>query len=85
MRKITIYTTPWCGFCHRAKGLLKAEGLPFEEIDTTGDPERRAWLREVTGQSTVPQIFFGDESIGGSDELAALHRSGKLHEKLNDA
>lgn len=82
MRKVTIYTTPYCGFCHRAKMILKQRGVPFDEIDVDGDRDKRAWLREVTGQRTVPQIFFDDEPMGGCTDLEALIRAGKLDEKL---
>jgi glutaredoxin 3 len=82
MKSVRIYTTPWCGFCHRAKHLLQREGVEFEEIDVDGDRDKRAWLREVSGQRTVPQIFFDDDSIGGCDELTALIYSGKLDERL---
>lgn len=82
MKSVRIYTTPWCGYCHRAKSLLEREGVPFEEIDVQSDRDKRAWLREVSGQRTVPQIFFGDDSIGGCDELTALIYSGKLDERL---
>lgn len=85
MRKVTIYTTPWCGFCHRAKSLLRQHGVEFEDVDVDGDVERRAWLRQVTGQRTVPQIFFDDEPIGGCTDLEALIRAGRLDEKLGRA
>jgi glutaredoxin 3 len=48
----------------------------------TGDDEKRAWLVRETGRRTVPQIFIKGESIGGSDELHALDRSGELAKKL---
>jgi glutaredoxin 3 len=80
--EIKVYTTPYCGFCRMALRLLDAKGVAYEQIDVTGDHEARAWLREATGQRTVPQIFIGGESIGGYMELAALDRSGELDRKL---
>jgi len=81
-RKVRIYTTRWCGFCHRAKQILSQEKVDFEEIAVDGDHETRAWLREASGQRTVPQIFFDDESIGGCQELETLWARKKLHAKL---
>ena len=78
MADVTIYTTPYCGFCYRAKHLLGKRGIAFEEIDVTGDAEARAMLAQKTGQRTVPQIFIKGESIGGCDELQQLDRSGAL-------
>ena len=79
MPKITIYTTPYCPYCHRAKRLLAQKGAQFEEIDVSGDWEAREALAEKAGGlSTVPQIWIGDFHVGGSDELHALDRVGKL-------
>jgi glutaredoxin 3 len=80
--EVTVYTTRICGYCVAAKRLLKAKNVPFKEVDVTGDPEKRAWLRQMTGRRTVPQIFIADESIGGYQELAALDRAGELATKL---
>jgi glutaredoxin 3 len=82
---VRIYTTDYCGFCRRAKELLTRKQIPFEEIDVTGDDSQREWLVEATGRRTVPQIFIGDEPIGGYTDLAALDRSGELPRKLNGA
>ena len=58
------------------------EASPTQEIDVSSDDAKRAWLVEATGRRTVPQIFIGDEPIGGYDELAALDKSGALAAKL---
>ncbi len=79
---ITIYTTRVCPYCVAAKRLLKERGATYREVDVTGDDAKRAWLVEVTGRRTVPQIFFGDEAIGGYDDLAALDKAGLLRQKL---
>ena len=65
-----------------AKMLLKDRGIPYEEIDVTGDHAKRDWLVQATGRRTVPQIFIGDEAIGGFDDLRALDVSGELKTKL---
>lgn len=85
MKRVVVYSTLVCPYCIRAKALLSSRGIPFEEIDVTGNAEERTRLVEVTGRRTVPQIFIGDEPIGGFDDLAALDRSGELRRKLADA
>ena len=79
---VVIYTTRTCAYCLVAKRLLSKRGIAFEEVDVTGDAAKRAWLVQVSGRRTVPQIFIRGESIGGYDELAALDRSGALAAKL---
>lgn len=73
-----IYTTPSCPYCLRAKRLLQRKNVPYEEIDVAGDDEARTSLLARTGRRTVPQIFIGDEHVGGSDELYALEEEGRL-------
>ena len=82
MSDVQVYTTDYCPYCDRAKALLKRRGIPYEEIDVSDDSAKRAWLVKTTGRRTVPQIFIKGESIGGSDELHALDRSGELQKKL---
>lgn len=84
MKKITVYSTDFCPYCRAAKSLLEGRGLPFEEINVQNDAEKRVWLLETTGQRTVPQIFIGDESIGGFQELNELESKGELDKKLID-
>jgi glutaredoxin 3 len=78
MARIEIYTTPWCGYCARAKSLLEKKGAAFEETDVMEDSVKRAEMRERSRRTTVPQIFINGQHIGGSDELAALEQAGKL-------
>lgn len=85
MRKVTIYTTDYCGYCRRAKQVLEKHGVPYEEKDVTDDPEKRRWLVDVTGRRTVPQIFFDDQAIGGCTDLEDLVRQGKLQQLLSRA
>jgi glutaredoxin 3 len=77
--QVEIYTKWGCGYCYRAKALLDGKGVAYEEIDiTTGGPKRQEMLSRAPGRTTVPQIFIGGVHVGGSDDLAALERSGKL-------
>ncbi len=78
MAKIEIYTTPFCGYCARAKALLGEKGAAFDEMDVMMDDKKRSEMRERAKRTTVPQIFINGAHIGGSDELAALERAGKL-------
>jgi glutaredoxin 3 len=82
MAKIEIYTTPFCGYCARAKGLLDQKGAAYEEMDVMMDEKKRTEMRERSKRSTVPQIFINGQHIGGSDELAALEQAGKLDPML---
>ncbi|BCW87926.1 Glutaredoxin 3 [Alphaproteobacteria bacterium SO-S41] len=78
MKPVTIYTTGWCPYCHRAKALLSKKGVTFDEIDVSMDAKRRDEMEEKSGRHTVPQIWIGDTHVGGSDDLAALESAGKL-------
>jgi glutaredoxin 3 len=79
MKNVEIYTSPFCGFCHAAKRLLKSKGVQFAEFDISRDPSKRQeMLKRANGRHTVPQIFIGKTHVGGSDELHGLERAGKL-------
>ena len=84
MPQITMYTTNWCGYCVRAKALLDAKGLAYEEINLDEDPHFRQTLLDLTGGWTVPQILIDGRPIGGYTELWALDKRGEL-ERLRDA
>ncbi|MBF6618874.1 MAG: glutaredoxin 3 [Patulibacter sp.] len=77
---VTVYTTVACPYCVRAKALLDARGISYEEINLGRDPETRAELAQKTGMMTFPQILVGDQLVGGFDELSAADKSGKLAE-----
>ena len=81
MKPVKIYTTNYCPFCQKAKALLGEKGVPFKEIRVDKEEEFDA-LVEKTGWKTVPQIFIGEEMIGGFDDLSALEQSGELDQKL---
>lgn len=77
--KIDIYTKFGCGFCYRAKALLDAKGASYEEHDVTfGGSQKDEMLRRAPNARTVPQIFIGETHVGGSDDLHALDRDGRL-------
>jgi len=84
MPKITIYTTPICPFCVRAKALLKRKGASFEEVDVFMNMDARAEMEtKASGRYTVPQIFIGERHVGGCDDLYALDRAGELDPLLS--
>jgi glutaredoxin 3 len=78
MPRIELYTTKWCGYCVRAKTLLDAKGLDYEEINLDDDPGFRQRLFDLTGGWTVPQILIDGRPIGGYTELWRLDRAGEL-------
>lgn len=79
MAKIEIYSKGYCPFCARAKAVLTQKGAEFTEYEITNDSEKRAEIiQRAKGRTTVPQIFIDGKHIGGSDDLDALNRKGKL-------
>jgi glutaredoxin 3 len=80
--KIEIYTKFACPYCFRAKLLLEEKGADYEEFDASGGPKREEMLARSNGGTTVPQIFINGQHVGGSDDLAALDRAGKLDAML---
>jgi glutaredoxin 3 len=80
---ITIYTTPYCGYCHAAKALLKKKGVSFHEIDVQDPGLRQQMMMRANGRRSVPQIFIGDTHVGGSDDLHQLDRRGELDPMLS--
>lgn len=77
--KIDIYTKFGCGYCFRAKKLLESKGVEYNEYDITmGGPKRDEMMERAPNARTVPQIFVGETYVGGSDDLVALDREGKL-------
>ena len=78
MPPVTIYTTPTCPYCRRAKNLLTRKGVSFEEIDASDASIREAMIERAGGSYTVPQVFIGSTHIGGCDDLFALDAKGEL-------
>jgi glutaredoxin 3 len=85
MQPVEIYTTGFCPYCIAAKALLKRKGVTFTEIPVGGDAGRRQeMIDRANGRMTVPQIFIGSTHVGGSDDLHALERAGKLDALLQE-
>jgi glutaredoxin 3 len=81
--EIVMYSTTWCGYCQRARGLLQRKGLGVREIKVDEEPgQREVMVQKSGGRRTVPQIFIGKHHVGGYDDLAALERAGELDKLL---
>ena len=78
MASVTIYTRDGCGYCTRAKSLLTSKGVDFTEFNATEKPEYRQEMMTKSGGMTFPQIFIGEQHVGGCDDLHARDRAGKL-------
>ena len=83
MPNVEIYTKTFCPYCWRAKTLLESKGVAYQEISVDfGGELKQAMVERARGRTTVPQIFIGEQHVGGCDDLMALDRAGKLDELL---
>jgi glutaredoxin 3 len=79
MTTVRMYTTQVCPYCQRAKALLKQRGVTaIDEVRVDLLPAERAKMIALTGRRTVPQIFIGEQHVGGCDDLMALDQRGGL-------
>ncbi|RBO84687.1 glutaredoxin 3 [Marinomonas aquiplantarum] len=83
MATVTIYSSDYCPFCVRAKQLLNTKDVAFNEIRVDGERALRQEMMEKSGRHTVPQIWIGEQHIGGCDDLFALEREQKLDALLS--
>ncbi|MCB1856509.1 MAG: glutaredoxin 3 [Halieaceae bacterium] len=79
---VVMYSTRFCPYCIRARGLLQARQVEFTDIAVDGQPELRREMTERSGRYTVPQIWIGEHHVGGYDDLALLERQGRLDDLL---
>jgi len=83
MKSVTIYTGPLCNFCDAAKRLLTRNNIEYKEIDISiVNGAMDEMITKANGKRTIPQIFFGDNHIGGYDEARALEKENKLQDLL---
>jgi|TARA_B100001059_G_C17829485_1_gene583626 glutaredoxin 3 len=83
MKKVKIYTTPYCPFCIRIKNLMKKKQTSFKEIDLSINPEKfEEMLAKTNGARTVPQMFVNDTHIGDCDHVHELDNNGELDKIL---
>ena len=84
MKKITMYTGPFCNYCEAAKRLLARNNATYNEIDISKvDGAMDEMIKKSNGKRTIPQIFFDEDHIGGYQELRELEKSGKLIQYLS--
>lgn len=77
-----MYGTAYCPYCVRARDLLDRKGVTYDDIRLEQQPDLRREMEQRSGRRTVPQIFIGDQHVGGSDDLFALEESGELDRML---
>ncbi|OEF95781.1 glutaredoxin 3 [Desulfuribacillus alkaliarsenatis] len=82
MKEVTIYIKSYCPYCKKALALLESKGVELKIVDAMEEPELFEKIKEQTGSRTVPQIFIGDEFVGGCDDVHALDSTGQLDAKL---
>jgi len=80
---ITIYGSETCSYCAAARLLLKKKGLTYDDVLVSSDPDKREEMFARSGSKSVPQIFIGEQTIGGFDELYALEQNGELDRLLD--
>ncbi len=79
MQSVKIYTTGTCPYCIQAKRLLAQRGVTvLDEIRVDLLPGERQKMKDITGRTSVPQIFIGATHVGGCDDLVALDAAGGL-------
>ena len=77
MAKVTVYSTPTCPWCHKAKDWLKEQKVDFEDKDVSSDETARNEMVEKSGQMGVPVIIVeGHDPIVGFDQDAIKHALG---------
>ena len=82
MSHVVVYGTRFCPFCTAARRLLTAKEIDYQDISVDNNPELRGKLITKSGRNTVPQIWFGNQHIGGFDELRDLERQGTFNATL---
>ncbi|MFN2308716.1 MAG: glutaredoxin 3 [Gammaproteobacteria bacterium] len=83
MPEVVMYSSGFCPYCVRARGLLEHKGVRYTEIRVDLEPGLYQEMHQRSGRSTVPQIFIGSHHVGGCDDLYALERQGDLDPLLN--
>lgn len=82
MKKVTLYTTKFCPYCVRALRMLSQKEVHYKNIDVNKNQKLYEKIKKQTGSDTVPQIFIGEEFIGGFDDMYQLDQEGKLDSML---
>ncbi len=80
--KVVMYTAAFCGYCAGAKSLLEKKGVDYHEIRIDKEAGKRGEMEQRAGRDSVPQIFIGEEHVGGFDELVELDMDDALDPML---
>ena len=80
---VSMYTTRFCPYCVRAREMFDLKQISYTDIAVDGSPEKRQEMMERSGRFTVPQIWIGEQHVGGYDDLALLERQGNLDKLLS--
>jgi glutaredoxin 3 len=83
--EVKMYSTRFCPYCMRARSLLDSKGVVYEDIGIDANPQMRQEMMKRSGRHTVPQIWVGEQHIGGFDDMYLLERQGDLDELINAA
>ena len=71
--QFTMYSTPWCGYCHRLKSQLFREGIEFSEVDIEQQPDAALIVEQAnSGNQTVPTLVFVDGSALTNPSVAEV-------------
>ena len=79
---VIMYSTRFCPYCVRARGLLDGKGVDYTDVGVDEQPQQRLEMMQRSGRRTVPQIWIGDQHIGGFDDMLRLEQQGRLDELL---
>jgi len=79
---VIMYSTRFCPYCVRARGLLDGKGVDYTDVGVDEQPQQRLEMMQRSGRRTVPQIWIGDQHIGGFDDILRLEQQGRLDELL---
>ena len=79
---VIMYSTRFCPYCVRARGLLDSKGVDYTDVGVDEQPRQRLEMMQRSGRRTVPQIWIGDQHIGGFDDMLRLEQQGRLDELL---
>ena len=83
MSQVVLYGTRFCPFCIQARRLLNNKGIEFEDIPLDSDPQLRSAVMDRSSRHTVPQIWIGDDHLGGYTELRDLDMQGGLYSLIS--
>ena len=73
MSQFTMYSTPWCGYCHRLKSQLDREGIDFDVVDIEQQPEAALIVEAANnGNQTVPTLVYSDGTAQTNPSLAQV-------------